>query len=89
MVTKNEAGLERVFRICLGFGLITLGFWISGNYWLSYTTPIYQIHCWEWRNFITHACLVERGLAIAFLGTIPILTGIIGWCPLKAIFKFK
>ena len=86
MSFKNETGLERIFRIGFGFCLVAWGFWISGTYWLSYTQPIYQIPCWEWESFISHACLVERGLAIATIGLIPIFTGIIGWCPLKAIF---
>jgi hypothetical protein len=89
MFCKNERGLERIFRIGLGLGLISWGFWISGTYWLSYAIPTYQIPCWEWSNFISHACLVERGFTIAVVGSIPTLTGIIGWCPLKAIFGIK
>jgi hypothetical protein len=56
---------------------------------MSYTTPIYQIPCWEWESFISHACLVERGIAIAIIGFIPMFTGVIGWCPLKAILRIK
>ena len=61
MFCKNERGLERIFRIGLGLGLISWGFWISGTYWLSYAMPTYPIPCWEWSNFISHACLVKVG----------------------------
>jgi hypothetical protein len=33
--------------------------------------------------------MVERGFVIAAVGLIPLLTGLIGWCPLKAIFRIK
>ena len=89
MFCKNENGFERIFRIGLGFGLISWGYWLSGNYWLSYTASTYPIPCWEWSNFISHACLVERGFTIAVVGLIPTLTGIVGWCPLKSIFGMK
>ena len=89
MFCNNERGFERIFRIGLGLGLISWGFWISGTYWLGYAIPTYQIPCWEWGNFISHGCLVERGFTIAVVGLIPTLTGIIGWCPLKAIFGIK
>ena len=89
MFCKNEKGFERIFRIGLGFGLVSWGFWLSGNYWLSYEVSTYQIPCWEWGNFISNGCLVERGFTIAVVGLIPALTGIIGWCPLKAIFGIK
>ena len=89
MICKNESDLERIFRLALGLGFISWGVWTSGNYWLGYTIPIYQIPCWEWKNFITHACLVERGFSIALVGLIPTVTGIVGWCPLKSIFGIK
>ena len=89
MFCKNEMGLERVVRTTLGLGLITWGFQISGNYWLDYALPIYQVSCWEWTNYISNACLVERGFSIAVIGLIPALTGIVGWCPLKAAFGIK
>jgi hypothetical protein len=89
MFCKNEMGLERVVRTTLGLGLITWGFQISGNYWLDYALPIYQVSCWEWTNYISNACLVERGFSIAVIGLIPVLTGIVGWCPLKAAFGIK
>ena len=89
MPLTNEKGLERILRISIGFCLIAWGFWVSGGYWMSYTTPIYQIPCWEWESFISHACLVERGIAIAIIGLIPLFTGVIGWCPLKAILRIK
>jgi len=89
MFCKNEMGLERVVRTALGLGLITWGFQISGNYWLDYALPIYQVSCWEWTNYISNACLVERGFSIAVVGLIPVLTGIVGWCPLKATFGIK
>ena len=89
MICKNESGLERIFRLALGLGFISLGVWTSGNYWLDYTTLPYQIHCWEWNNFMTHACLVERGFTIAVVGAILTLTGMLGWCPLKSIFGVR
>ena len=89
MLCKNESGIERVFRLALGLGFVLWGVWTSGNYWLSYTTPTYQIPCWEWSNFISHACLVERGFIIAVVGVIFTLTGMMGWCPLKSIFGIK
>ena len=89
MPLTNEKALERILRISIGFCLIAWGFWVSGSYWMSYTTPIYQIPCWEWESFISHACLVERGIAIAIIGLIPLFTGVIGWCPLKAILRIK
>ena len=89
MLRTNEMGLERILRTILGLALITWGFQISGNYWLDYTIPIYQVSCWEWSNFISNACLVERGMTIAVVGLIPIFTGLLGWCPLKATFGIK
>ena len=29
------------------------------------------------------------GIVFKYLGFIPLLTGIIGWCPLYALFKFR
>jgi hypothetical protein len=29
------------------------------------------------------------GLVLKILGFVPLLTGIIGWCPLYALFKFR
>jgi hypothetical protein len=29
------------------------------------------------------------GMIFKYLGFIPLLTGIIGWCPLYALFKFR
>jgi hypothetical protein len=29
------------------------------------------------------------GMVFKYLGFIPLLTGIIGWCPLYALFKFR
>jgi hypothetical protein len=29
------------------------------------------------------------GLVLKILGFIPLLTGIVGWCPLYALFKFR
>ena len=89
MICKNESGLERIFRLALGLGFISWGVWTSGNYWLSYATPTYQIPCWEWNNFIAHACLVERGFIIAVVGVIFTLTGMTGWCPLKSILGIR
>ncbi len=89
MVSKNEGGLERLLRVILGVGLISWGVWTSGNYWLDYTIPVHQIPCWEWSNFISHGCLVERGFVISLFGIIPTFTGLIGWCPLKSLFGIK
>lgn len=89
MFCKNEGIVERVFRLLLGIGLVSWGYWISGTYWLGYKIPTYQIPCWEWNNLISHACMVERGFVIAAIGLIPLLTGLIGWCPLKSIFGLK
>jgi hypothetical protein len=85
MFCKNEGGIERILRIVLGIGLISWGVWTSGNYWIGYAVPIHQIPCWDWNNFISHGCIVERGFIVAAIGIIPVLTGIIGWCPLKSI----
>jgi len=89
MFKKNEGGIERMVRFLLGLGLISWGYWISGIYWLGYQTPTYQIPCWEWGSFISHACMVERGFTIAIIGLIPLLTGLIGWCPLKSLLRLK
>lgn len=85
MFCKNESGAERILRIIIGVGLITFGFWTSGDYWASYTIPAYQIPCWEWSNLISHGCFVERGFIIAIIGIVPITTGLIGWCPIKSM----
>ena len=89
MFCRNESSLERIFRLFLGVGLLSWGYWISGDYWLGYQTSVYQIPCWEWGNLITHGCMVERGFVIAIIGLIPFFTGLIGWCPLKSIFGLK
>ena len=89
MFLKNEGKSERSLRLLLGASLIYWGYWTSGTYWLGYQTPIYQIPCWNWDNFISHGCMVERGFIIAVFGLIPFITGLIGWCPLKSIFRLK
>ena len=89
MFSQNEHGLERFFRFFLGLGLVSWGYWISGAYWSSYQVGAYQIPCWEWASFISHGCLIERGFVIALVGLIPLITGLIGWCPLKAILGIK
>ena len=89
MFMKNEGGVERIARLILGAALIGFGYRISGIYWFGYQVSIYPIQCWDWNNFITHGCMVERGFVIAAVGLIPLLTGLIGWCPLKAIFRIK
>ena len=89
MFGKNEGTLERFVRLFLGVGLLSWGYWVSGTYWLGYQTPIYPVPCWNWDNFIAHSCMVERGFVIAAVGLIPLLTGLIGWCPLKALFRIK
>ena len=89
MFGKNESGVERIFRLFLGLGLLAWGYWISGNYWLAYQVSTYQIPCWLWDNFISHGCMVERGFVIAAIGLIPLSTGLIGWCPLKSILGVR
>ena len=89
MLAKNEGSVERLFRFILGIGLVSWGYWISGPYWLGYQIPRYQIPCWEWSSFITHGCMVERGFIIAAIGLIPLITGLIGWCPIKYILRIK
>ena len=89
MFIQNEGTLERLTRLLLGIFLLSLGYWISGTYWLSYQTPLYPVSCLNWDNFIANSCIVERGFSIAAVGLVPLLTGLIGWCPLKAIFKIK
>ena len=89
MFYKNEGVTERILRIALGVGLISYGVWVSGTYWSNYTIPTYQIPCWEWNNFISHGCIIERGFIVAVTGIIPIISGIIGWCPLKSLLGLK
>ena len=89
MKFQNEGTFERITRIVIGLVLLFWGFWESGEYWISYETPSYQTPCWEWENFIAHACLIERGFVIAVVGMVPFLTGIIGWCPLNTIFRIN
>ncbi len=38
-----------------------------------------------WGNVVTGGL----GLAFKIVGFVPLLTGLIGWCPLYAIFGFK
>jgi len=85
MFCKNEGGIERILRIVLGIGLVSWGVWTSGSYWFDYTISTHQIPCWKWDNFISHGCIVERGFILAVIGIVPIVTGLIGWCPLKSI----
>ena len=89
MKFQNEGTFERTTRIIIGAGLICWGYLESGEYWGSYETPIYQTPCWIWENFIAHACMVERGFLIAFIGIIPLLTGMMGWCPLNSLFRIN
>ena len=89
MAWKNEGSLERSTRLILGGSLIAYGYSVSGTYWLGYKVALYPIPCWNWDNFIALSCMVERGLIFAAIGLIPLLTGLIGWCPLKAIFRTK
>ena len=89
MFCRNQGALERFVRLFLGVGLLVWGYWISGDYWISYQSPIYPIPCWEWDSFISHGCMVERGFAIAVIGLIPFSTGLFGWCPLKSILGLK
>ena len=89
MFSNNEGTLERLVRLVFGVSLFLWGYWISGSYWLSYQKSVYPVSCWDWENFVSHACIVERGFAIAVIGSIPLLTGIIGWCPLKSILRLE
>ena len=89
MAWKNEGSVERITRLILGGSLVAYGYWVSGTYWLGYKFPLYPIPCWEWDSFIALGCMVERGFILAAIGLIPLLTGLIGWCPLKAIFRIK
>ena len=89
MTFKNERGIERIIRLLLGGYLVISGYWISGIYWLGYQTSLYPIPCWNWNNFISNGCMVERGFTFAVVGLIALLTGLIGWCPIKAIFRIK
>ena len=89
MFAKNQGGREKITRLLIGFFLITWGYWTSGGYWLDYQVSVYPVPCWTWDNFIAHSCTIERGIYLAAFGLIPLLTGLIGWCPLKAIFKMR
>ena len=53
----NEGTADRVIRVFLGVGLLSLVFWGPQTAW-------------------------------GFLGLIPLLTGIAGYCPLYSIFGF-
>ena len=89
MFFRNEGALERLVRLVLGLGLLWWGYWTSGTYWLGYQISTYPVSCWDWGNFVSHVCMVERGFTIAVIGLIPLLTGLIGWCPLKSILGLK
>ncbi len=54
-MNKNIGGVERIFRVLIGLGIISLAFVGPKSSW-------------------------------AFLGAVPLLTGLIGWCPPYAIF---
>lgn len=58
LLARNEHSIERVLRIGLGLGLISLVF-------LGPKTP------WGW------------------LGAVPLLTGLLGSCPLYTLFGFS
>jgi hypothetical protein len=53
---KNEAQWDRVIRIAVGIGILSLAF-------VGPETPF------------------------AYLGLIPIMTGLMGWCPMYQIFS--
>lgn len=55
MVSINESGFDRIFRIVLGLVLLSLAF-------IGPQTP--------W----------------GFIGVVPLLTGLIGWCPIYRAF---
>ena len=89
MFCVNENKLERVIRVLLGVILLSWRYWTSGDYWFPFQIPAFQISCWEWSNFISLGCLLERGFFLAVIGLIPLLTGLIGWCPLRSLFGLK
>ncbi len=57
-MTNNEGGVDRVVRVVVGLGLISLAF-------VGPQTP------WGW------------------IGLIPLITGVVGWCPAYSIFGLK
>ncbi len=57
-MTRNEGSLDRILRIVVGIGLISLVF-------IGPQTP------WGW------------------IGVVPLLTGLIGWCPIYSLFGFR
>ncbi|AZQ66665.1 DUF2892 domain-containing protein [Silicimonas algicola] len=57
-MTRNEGSLDRILRIIVGIGLISLVF-------IGPQTP------WGW------------------IGVVPLLTGLIGWCPIYSLFGFR
>ena len=89
MFSINETGTERLIRLLLGSGLLSYGYFIAGNYWMAYQPSTYQVPCMELANFMSNGCLVERGIACAAIGLIPFITGLIGWCPLKAVLHIN
>ena len=58
MLTRNEGGLDRVFRIALGLVLIVSGY-VAGGTW---------------------------GVILYVIALVPLLTGVIGWCPIYSLF---
>lgn len=38
-----------------------------------------------WGGFVSGGC----GVAFKILGFVPLLTGLLGWCPLYALFKIR
>ena len=87
MFSQNEKGIERLVRLTIGSGLLFYGYYIAGNYWMAYQPSTYQVPCLELANFMSNGCLIERGIICAIIGLIPFITGLIGWCPLKAILR--
>lgn len=55
---KNEANIDRIARIVLGIGLLSIVF-------VGPQTPF------------------------GYIGIIPLVTGLIGWCPLYQVFGFS
>ena len=89
MFSQNEKWIERLVRLIIGSGLLSYGYYIAGNYWMAYQPSTSQVPCLELANFISNGCLVERGIVCATIGLIPFITGLIGWCPLKAILQIN
>jgi cadmium resistance protein CadD (predicted permease) len=57
-MTKNEGTVDRVIRVALGIGVLSLAF-------------------------------IGPKTMLGYLGIIPLVTGLIGWCPIYTALGFK